>query len=158
MKQHKPFCMMMTNLFVAAVLLLLMAGSVQAQEATADTSVNMDMPLTKEKLNRIEDNLVRDIESPSVGVCLGGAQVVRELKAKAPDYSFSKVIIPLMKVLKDKSADRAARMMAALALHDVNSDRGNFAIKREAEMSDDDLLKTVCMNLAQVHKAKEGKK
>jgi hypothetical protein len=157
MKQLENILRLLTGALVVVALLFVARTDARAQADTSDVSINTDKPLTKEKLNRIEDNLVRNLESKSVGMMLGGAQVVRELKAKAPDYGFAKVIIPLMRILKDKTADRAARMMAALALYDVNSDRGNYAIQREAELSDDDLLKMVCTNLTKAQKGKATK-
>lgn len=157
MKQFETIFRLLAGTVVVAALVCVANGDVRAQADTSAAAINTEMPLTKEKLNTIEDNLVRNLESKSVGMMLGGAQVVRELKAKVPDYGFSKVIIPLMRILKDKTADRAARMMAALALHDVNSDRGNFAIQREGEMSDDDLLRMVCLNLSRTQKGKAPK-
>jgi hypothetical protein len=154
MKCFETMLRLLAGTLVVAALLCIAQSGARAQADTSDTSINTEMPLTKEKLSRIEDNLVKNLESPSVGMMIGGAQVVRELKVKAPDYGFPKVIIPLMRILKDKAADRAARMMAALALFDVNSDRGNYAIQREGELSDDELLKMVCVNLTRVHKGK----
>lgn len=147
---------------VAVVLALLCLFALPAATAVAQadsTSIpSLDQPLTKEKLALIEENLLRALESKSVGIWIGGAQVVRELKLKSPEYDFSKLIIPLMRILKDKQADRAARIMAALALYDINSERGNFAIERESQFDDDALFKTVCVNLAESRMAKKPKK
>jgi hypothetical protein len=157
MKHCQHIFRLLATMLAVAALVFVAQFEARAQADTSDTSINTEMPLTKDKLNRIEDNLVKNLESQSIGMVIGGAQVVRELKAKAPEHGFSKVIIPLMRILKDKTADRGARMMAALALFDVNSDRGNFAIQREAELSDDDLLKIVCMNLSKARKEKGAK-
>ena len=157
MKHCQHIFRFLVTMLAVAALVFVAQFEARAQADTSDTSTNTQMPLTKDKLNRIEDNLVKNLESQSIGMVIGGAQVVRELKAKAPEHGFSKVIIPLMRILKDKTADRGARMMAALALFDVNSDRGNFAIQREAELSDDDLLKIVCLNLSKARKEKGAK-
>jgi len=157
MKHCQHIFRFLATMLAVAALVFVAQFEARAQADTSDTSINTEMPLTKDKLNRIEDNLVKNLESQSIGMVIGGAQVVRELKAKAPEHGFSKVIIPLMRILKDKTADRGARMMAALALFDVNSDRGNFAIQREAELSDDDLLKIVCLNLSKARKEKSAK-
>ena len=142
--------------------LCLFAGMAVPAAAQTDSSAavvpSLDMPLTKEKLALIEENLLKALESPSVSICISGAQVVREMKMKAPEYDFSRLIIPLMGILKNKAADRASRIMAALALYDINSERGNFAIERESQFDDDVLFKTICLNLAQARVPKNVKK
>ena len=145
-------------MILAVCCLLAIAAAPVAAQTDSTSLPSLDQPLTKEKLALIEENLLRALESKSVGIWIGGAQVVRELKLKSPEYDFSKLIIPLMRILKDKQADRAARIMAALALYDINSERGNFAIERESQFDDDALFKTVCVNLTETRAAKKTKK
>jgi hypothetical protein len=128
---------------------------VRAQADTAQAKSGNGMDFSEDKLSQIEENLVRDLESPSTGICIGGAQTARELKQHVPGYDFSKIIIPLMRIVKDENADRAARILAALALNDLDSERGNFAISREGEMAKDEIFKSFCANLARVRMAKE---
>lgn len=128
-----------------------------AQVDSTSKEVSQSKQFTDAKLKLIEENLVRDLENPAVGVCIGGAQAIRELKAKVPHFTFSKVINPLMHIVKDEQADRAARILAALALSDLDSERGNFAIQREGELASDELFKTLCVNLTKVRKEKNRK-
>ena len=142
---------------IALVVSLVSATTSLAQTDTTTPPSNQGIQLTEEKLQHIENNLVRDLENPSIGVCIGGAQAVRDLKGRAPKYSFSKVIIPLMGLVKNEKVDRAARILGALALFDLDDARGNFAIAREAEMSGDELFKNICANLAKARKVKDKK-
>ncbi len=140
-------------LIVVAVLSLTMTARTQTDSAQATGGEEW----SDEKLAQIEENLVRDLESPSVGVCIGGAQTAREMKKHVPGYDFSRIIIPLMRIVKDEDADRAARIVAALTLNDLRSERGDFAISREGEMSKDEIFKSFCANLARVRKAEQKK-
>ncbi len=128
-----------------------------AQTDTAAGKGGEENKWTDEKLSMIEENLVADLESPNIGVSIGGAQTVREMKQHVPDYDYSKIIIPLMRIVKNEDADRAARILAALALHDLNSERGNFAISREGEMSKDEIFRSFCANLARTREAEKKK-
>jgi hypothetical protein len=128
-----------------------------AQTDTAKPAEKVGDKFTEEKIDLIEDNLVNDLDSPIIGVVIGGAQTVREMKKAVPTHDFAKLIIPLMRIVKDQNADRGARILAALALFDIDSERGNFAISREGEMGSDEVFKALCANLTAVRKAKTGK-
>ncbi len=139
------------------LLTLLLCGSIFAQaDAPKDTTATSPR-FTEEKINLIEENLLNDLESPITGVVIGGAQTTREMKKAVPTHDFSKLIISLMRIVKDDKSDRASRILAALTLDELNSERGNFAISREAEFSTDPVFKSFCASLAQVRKAGEKK-
>ena len=137
------------------------SDTVKAAAAPAGTPAPAGAPatpvFTEEKIALIEDNLFKDLESGNVGVVIGGTQTVREMKKAVPNHDFSKLIIPLMRIVKDEDADRAERILAALALDEIDSERGNFAISREAEMSSDEIFKALCANLTQAKEAKKPK-
>ncbi|HEX7574505.1 MAG TPA: hypothetical protein VF514_15570 [Bacteroidota bacterium] len=61
---------------------------------------------------------------------------MRELKALLPDESFSTFVIPLKRIVKNSDAHVEVRILAALALQDLHSDRGDFAIKMEAKYAE----------------------
>ena len=115
--------------------------------ATGGTSTN-DPRFTDGKLQAIEKNLQMALESESFGLQTSAAQVVRDVKALVPRYEFSHLVIPLMRILKDESAPSASRVLAALALHDLGSERGDFAIKRVGEFTHVGQVKLVCVSLA----------
>jgi len=142
------------GLLIAAMIL---SCSCLARTQTDTMKAGKGAEWSDEKLSQIEENLVRDLESTSIGVCIGGAQTAREMKMHVPDYDFSRIIIPLMRIVKDENADRAARIIAALALNDLHSERGDFAISREGEMSKDEIFRSFCANLARVRMAGQKK-
>ena len=136
-------------------LILFSRASSPAQAGAGMEGAPAAHQFTEEKIALIEDNLVLDLESPIPGVAIGGTQTVREIKKAVPTHDFSKLIIPLMRIVKNEDADRAERILAALALDEIDSDRGNFAISREAEMSKDDVFKSLCANLARGKETRE---
>ncbi len=140
-------------LFLAVAL----TGSLHAQVDSPKAAVATPDRFTEEKINQIEDNLRNDLESSIPGVVIGGAQTTREMKKAVPTHDFSKLIISLMRIVKDDKSDRAARILAALTLDELNSERGNFAISREAEYSTDPIFKAFCSSLTKARMAGEKK-
>jgi hypothetical protein len=110
----------------------------------AGSTYSDDRRFTDEKLQAIEKNLQRALESDNFGLQTSAEQVIRDVKALVPQYEFSSLVIPLMRILKDESAASPNRILAALALHELGSERGDYAIRRVGELSDIRQLKHVC--------------
>jgi hypothetical protein len=104
-------------------------------------------PCIKKRLPQTIGSLRYALESGIPGLQATAAQTVRDLKANIPEESFSSLVIPLMRIVKDENADHAARILAAFALHDLNSPRGDFAIGRMAVFSQDKQVRYLCGSL-----------
>lgn len=104
--------------------------------------------LPQQKLDLIEVNLVNALQSGIPGMQADAAQVVRDINTIRPEQNFSKTVIPLMAILKDEEAESAVRILAALALNQLDSQKGYFAISRTASFTSDSRLKYVCTWLA----------
>lgn len=131
-------------LVVGAASMVLALPVVFAQE----TSIVPRAPqLSEERLRQTEESLVVALESNSPGKQASAAQTVRELKGLLPDRSFGRLVIPLMRIVKDESADVPARILAALALSELHSDMGDFAIKGVAKFTDNKRLGHLCTAL-----------
>ena len=115
---------------------------------SAEPTANHARLLVAADVDRIESNLVIGLETECACLQASAAQVIRDLKAQVPDHSFSKSIIPLMRILKDESINVGVRQIAALALHEIGSGRGDYAIEREAQFSDHQQLRHLCRSLA----------
>ncbi len=136
------------KLLAAAVLLVgtvLIGGYAFAQN---DDEGAVTRYFSDEKLAKIEDNLVVALAHHSPGVQASAAQTLRQLKMYNPDYPFSESIIPLMAIVKKETCCQTARICAALALHDLKSERGDFAISQTGRFTDDEKLKRMCFWLA----------
>lgn len=95
-----------------------------------------------------EQSLAIALTSNSPGLQTTAAQTVRDLKVLLPARTFSPLVIPLMRLVKDESEETASRVLAALALHDLHSSVGDFAIARTAEFTDSEQLRHLCWWLA----------
>jgi len=101
-----------------------------------------------EKLYQFETNLILAIQSGYPSLESSAAQTLRELKAYNPGFSYSRSIIPLMRLVKSERADTRSRLCATLALHDLKSDRGDYAIAVTAKFSDNAKVQKLCYWLA----------
>ncbi len=95
-------------------------------------------------LDNIERSLAMALQSNSPGMQIAAALTVREMKHAVPDRSFDLCIIPLMHIVKEEWFDPGTRVTAALALYDLRSARGDFAIKRTGMFTDVPRLRHAC--------------
>ena len=106
-------------------------------------------------IEQSEKSLKMALEAPSPGLQLTAANTTRQLKELLPDQEFSSLIIPLMRIVKDKNAETSARIVAAIALHGLQSARGDFAISRTAKFTDNPRVKNICSWLTYYRKLSE---
>lgn len=93
----------------------------------------------------IERSLAMALRTPSPGMQASASQVIRDLKTLLPDQEFSLLVIPLMGIVKDEDVDVSVRMVAAIALHDLQSGKGDFAIQRVAQFTKNERMKHHCL-------------
>lgn len=103
-----------------------------------------------------EQSLKLALESNSVGLQVSAAQTARDLKALLPREEFSSLIIPLMRIVKNEDAETPCRIVAAIALHNLRSERGDFAIERAAQFTGNERVKHVCSWLSFNRRHGEG--
>jgi hypothetical protein len=116
---------------------------------------------TEKKLKQIDRNLVQCLKSDIPCVVCTALKTVRDVKALAPEYSFShEMTIALMRIVKDEkrhqegdsagSVERCCnvRILAAVALNDMKSEMGDYAIKMQAKFTQSKRLKYICTWLA----------
>lgn len=123
--------------------LALMTASAMTQGEVRRTPYFSD-----EKLYLFETNLIIALQSEYPGLEASAAQTLRELKVYNPDFSYSRSVIPLMHIVKTESGDTRARLCAILALHDLKSDRGDYAIATTAKFSGNTQVQRLCSWLA----------
>ncbi len=130
---------------IALGIVLAGAVSVQAQQSALHSPY-----FTADKIHQFETNLIVALNSGIPGMQSSAAQTLRELRLYNPDYDYSRSIIPLMRIVKSEGADTPARLCAVLALFDLRSDRGDYAITMTAKFSDNARVKTLCTWLSYV--------
>jgi hypothetical protein len=142
----------MRHLTVLCIALIVATGQMTGGEQNG-----AEGRFTREKLARVEANLKLALESPIPGIQASAAQTVRDLKERVPDHPFSSLVIPLMRIMKDQNAECGPRVLAALALGELDSEIGAFAIKRVAQFTDVPRLRHVCTWLAYERLLAQGK-
>ncbi len=106
-------------------------------------------------IEQSETSLKIALEAPSPGLQLTAANTTRQLKELLPDQEFSSLVIPLMRIVKDENAETSSRLVAAIALDGLRSAKGDFAISRTAEFTNNPRVKNTCAWLAYNRKLSE---
>lgn len=120
---------MKKNIVILTVSLLLLGTiSIFAQ----GTNSNKILPLSNEAI----DNYLVGIQSDNFGVRVSCAYFLGE-------YNVSEGIIPLMKMLHNEKSE-AARIIAALSLTKIGSDKAVFAVKQAARFDESERVRNLC--------------
>jgi hypothetical protein len=128
--------------------LVLLGGALLSASAMAQIEPRHSPYFSDEKLASFETNLVIALESGYPGLESSAARTLRELKTYNSRYSYSRSVIPLMRIVKSERADTQSRLCAALALHDLKSTLGDYAIAITAKFTDNARVQKVCYWLA----------
>ena len=132
----------------AAIAVFLALVAFTAMTVYAQDPVNPVSPFQNATIEQTEKSIIKALESDSPGLQTSAALTVRELKALMPDRSFSCFVIPLMRLVKDEEGERCPRVVAAIALHELHSARGDYAIAQQAKCTDCSCMKRTCNWLA----------
>ncbi|MDX9758159.1 MAG: hypothetical protein RBU27_03270 [Bacteroidota bacterium] len=112
--------------FICALFVLLVTSGIPDTLSAA----SKNPPLSKERQEYIETNLLAGLSHSSAEVRASYMQLVIDLKRVYPRYDFDYAIIPLMALLKGED-DCPMRMMAALALYEFEDSRkSRFAVQQ----------------------------
>jgi hypothetical protein len=139
-----------------AALSVLLGGIILAAPAMARAGDNAILAASPDKLALIQENVVIGLTSGIPGQEADAAQLVRDLRYLRPEQSFSECVIPLMGILKNENAHTGARILAALALNELGSSRGDFAIERTAKFTSNPRVKHVCTLIVAARSATTG--
>ena len=69
---------------------------------------------------------------------------VRQLEQIFPEENFSSFIEPLVKIVQDENAETQARIISALALDLLHSDKGDVTIQYTAKYTSNNSVKDLC--------------
>jgi hypothetical protein len=125
------------GLCIGAIFLIVPLVHAQDNNAPVKRFVNLT-------IEQSEKSLVQALESNSFGMRLSAANTVRQLKEAYPEQSFSSLVFPLMRIVKDEGVEPSCRIVAAIALHELHSAVGDFAIARTAQFTDSPRVKHIC--------------
>jgi hypothetical protein len=129
------------GIFIGVILLI--APVVYAQDGNAPVR-----RFVNATIDQSEASLYLALHSNSFGVRVTAANTIRQLKELYPEQSLSSLVIPLMGIVKDEAEDATSRVVSAIALHELHSAIGDFAIERTAEFTKNPRVKYICSWLA----------
>ena len=138
------------------LLLILAAGTIACGTLFAVQTVERHL-FSQEQIERIEKNIVKTLESDIPDLQINGALTLHRFREVAPEYGWNRCIIPLMHILNGEENDPSARLIAAMALHELRSSRGDFAISRNAQFTDNLRVKRYCVILTRTRLVEQGK-
>jgi hypothetical protein len=95
-----------------------------------------------------ERDLLKGLNSDDPAELTSTTRDLQRLSRSSPDYACDKFIIPLLHVLNDERHATCARVIAAGIFYEMRTQRGDFAIERNALFADDARVKRYCMMLA----------
>lgn len=103
---------------------------------------------TRATFEQTEKALLEGLESKNPHILNTIALTVRDLKTLYPERPLALFVIPLMRIVKDENAEQNVRVSAAIALHELRSAMGDFAISRTAQFTNNARVKHICSWLA----------
>lgn len=135
--QRSSFRIRATSIFIGIVLCTAFAAN-GGEKEKEKTNIKI--------LEKAERNIEATLQGDNDNLRESAIQVIRELQQAYPAYRFSRVNIPLMKILRNHD-NRNFRVLAALALFEVGGETGQYAVKEAARFDDDRMVQYICTSL-----------
>ncbi len=118
---------------VLVIVILILAVSFTA---IANEGVEKSNTQPAFKKEAVEANLLNGVQSVNFGLRTSAAAMLGDLKS-------SQAVIPLMRMLRTESDERA-RVVAALALYKIGDPVGIYAVKMTGQLDDNERVKKLC--------------
>ena len=112
---------------VLTVTVLLSVSSYAGENPKAKSNLSID---------NIEQNLILGINSANTGLRTSSAYFLGELKSE-------NAVIPLMALLHNEEDD-GSRLMAALSLYKIGTDKAIYAVKQAAKFDSSERVRRLC--------------
>jgi len=138
------------------LILILAAGTIACGTLFAFQTGEQQL-FSQAQIERIEKSIVKTLESDIPDMQINGALTLHRFREVAPEYGWDRCIIPLMRILNGEENHPSARLIAAMALHELRSSRGDFAISRNAQFTDNLRVKRYCVILTRTRLVEQGK-
>ena len=112
---------------------------------------------SQQQLDQIEKSIARGLESVDVAQQIDAAMLLHRVLGQVPAHEWDRCIIPLMHILNGENNNSSARLLAAMVWHELRSERGDFAISRNALFTDDGRVKRYCAILTRTRLIERSK-
>ena len=137
------------SILLSLTLLFFFTGtSTFAQKKPTRISKQHPTKFMKDHLKQTEESLVQALQNNSINMSSSAVQTIRELEEIFPSESFSSFLEPLMDIVKNEKADTQLRILSALALDKLHSDKGDEVIYTVAKNTTNESVKNISTALA----------
>ena len=102
----------------------------------------------KDHLNQTEANLLQCLKNDNVSITTAAVQTIRVLEEIFPSESFNAYLDPLIAIVQNENADTQLRLLSAIALDKLHSDKGDMVIYMVAKNTTNESVKILSQSLA----------
>ena len=129
------------------LIIILVAGT------TACTTLFARQPIertlySQAQVDQIEKCIVKGLQSSETTQQTDAAMMLHRVREVIPAHDWDRCIIPLMHILNGEDNQPSVRLLAAMVLHELRTERGDFAISRNAQFTDNARVKRYCTILS----------
>jgi hypothetical protein len=139
---------MIRAILFSLLTILLISAATPAQSKPTRFAKQHKSYFLKEHLDKTEKMLLQSLQSTDANMVSSSIQTIRELEQVFPDEAFSSFIEPLSKIVQNDNYDTHARILSALALDELHSDKGDASIYATAKYSSNQSVRDICSALA----------
>ena len=139
---------MIRVIFFSLITIVLISAATPAQSKPTRFYKQHKSIFLKEHLDKTEKMLLQSLQSNDENMVSSSVQTIRELEQVFPDEGFISFIEPLSNIVQNENYDTHARILSALALDELHSDKGDASIYEAAKNSSNQSVKDICTALA----------
>jgi len=122
--------------------------TVNAQDQSTRFEKQHHSKFVESNLKQTEAMILKSLESDNIGILASSAQTIRQLELIFPKNTFGSLLDPLMKIVQDENGNIQVRILSALALDGLHSDKGDKAIYDVAKTTNNNSVKDICVALS----------
>ncbi len=139
----------MKRLFILIMLIsAILLTTADAQDQSTRYEKQHNSKYVKSNLKQIEKMIFESLKSDKIGILASTSQTIRQMEVIFPGEKFSSWLDPLMKIVQDEKGDTQVRILSALALDGLHSNKGDKAIYDVARTTNNNSLQDVCVALS----------
>ena len=135
---------------IALIMLIsaMLLTTINAQDQSTRYEAQHHSKYIKSHLPQTEEMLLKNFASNNVVMLSSNIQTLRELEDIFTEYKFSSLIDPLIKIVQDEKQDTQVRILSALALDKLHSDKGDNSIYGIAKSTKNQSVRDICVALS----------
>ncbi|MCU7497450.1 MAG: hypothetical protein HF314_17765 [Ignavibacteria bacterium] len=142
----------MRHIFLAILLFTAFAFTgLEAQDANSRFQKQHNITtFMKSHLTSSIEMTARALENKEFNMKVSALQTIRQLEQLFPEESFSRLIEPLATIINDKNTETETRILAAITLDQLHTDKGDEAIFLIGQNCENSTVKNLCQAITRI--------